>query len=201
METQRSSIFSKNWRRLLKFKKIISLLGLIAILAALLFGNGILKWTWITPHFHRKISYIDNANGFNYSEFASFENDANTYSYLIGISTTIRDNDGRELGTFTADSVLVDNKMIDISEFQFVESKTTSGLFKFSQKTPGRICFQSGISYTFEVTGTYYKKFSLLKTISTFHKKFTIAFSDALLSIINNNSKERIKDLSTYLTE
>ena len=202
MATQQSSIFSKGWRRLLKFKRLIAILGLASILLALLFGNGIVRWTWITPHFHKKITNLDNTNGFSYVEGVGLENDGYTYGYLNNIQAVIRDNRGTELGSFMADSCLVDNKMIDISEVQLAEGKTTPGLCKFFQKSSNKITFHSGVSYKLTITCNYYSKISLKRFISITHKDFTFALSDSVIKDMNNpNLKERTNDLSTPLTE
>ncbi len=202
METQKSFIFSNSWRKALTFKKTIASLGLLVVVCGFLFGNSIVKWTWIKPHSHKKIINLNNTNGFSYSQEHSFENDGDAYEYLIGIKTVISDNNGRELGIFSADSCLIENKMMDISELQLAEGKTTSGIFIFSQKSINKIIFNSGISYKFTTTYTYYRKFSIVKTVTTAQSNFTVAFSDILIRLMNNDTlKERTGDLSTPLTE
>lgn len=202
MATQLSPVFSKGWRKLLKLKYLIPTVTLLLVLLGLVFGNGTLKWTWITPRFHKKITNLDNTNGLSYTQPVSFKNDGFVYGYLKDIKAVIRDDSDRELGDFTADSCLVDNKMIDISDVQILDGKTTVGLFKFFQKSNNKILFRSGISYKLRITCTYYSKFSLITPVSTIHKDFTFALSDSVIKEMNNpNLKERTQDLSIFLTE
>lgn len=182
----------EGWKlKLLKFLKENT--AFIAILV-LLFGNGVVKGSWVKFYAHNAACISKKDNRLSYCQSFDIKNTGGAVGYLQDVKAEWIDPNGNVIATFGADSIIVDNDKINelSGGVDIKPGHVTKATLFLKQTSANTVDLKAGIIYKVKITQYYTSNFTFLNnnTTATMMLFFTLNSVDlSQLNITNNANK------------